>query len=229
MWTLADDAFATFRAARLVPLAESGGTLPLLLDHLSETQAADAAAAVERAPGLESYQRRPLLNAIHLRFPDLRQEDEATLYATPAKIEAKKAELKHLAEVEIPANRRAIEEARELGDLSENFEYKSARARHEYLAARAGALNHDLSRVRPIDVSQVTGDEVVIGSCARLVTKAGNEWTITVLGPWESAPEDNVLSSESEIAQKILGLRVGDTVDLAGDFFRVETIKPAAV
>ncbi len=226
MWALADDAFSTFRAARMVQLAESGGTLPLLLDHLSEAQAAEAEAAIERAPGLASYQRLPLINAIHLRFPDLRQEDETALYATPEKIEAKKAELKHLAEVEIPANRRAIEEARELGDLSENFEYKSARQRHEYLAARAGALNHDLSRVRPIDASQVKGKEVVIGSRVQLVTDAGNEWTITVLGPWESRPEEHILSSESEIAQKLLGLKVGDTVELAGDFFRVKTIEP---
>ncbi len=226
MWALADDAFLPFRAARLVPLAESGGTLPLVLDHLTEAQAADAESAIERAPGLQGYQRQPLSNAIHLRFPDLRKEDEAALYATPEKIEAKKAELKHLAEVEIPANRRAIEEARELGDLSENFEYKSARQRHEYLAARAGALNHDLSRVRPIDASQVSCEDVVIGCKVHLVTDAGNEWTITILGPWESQPEDHVLSSESEIAQKLLGLKVGDTIELAGDFFTVESISP---
>ncbi len=226
LWTLGDEAFSKFRAARLLPLAESGGTVPLLLDHLTEAQAGEAEAAIEKAAGLESYQRRPLINAVHLRFPDLRQEDETPLYATPAKIEAKKAELKHLAEVEIPANRRAIEEARELGDLSENFEYKSARQRHEYLAARAGALNHDLTRVRPIDASQVTGNEVVIGCRVRLVTDAGYDWTITILGPWESEPEQHVLSSESEIAQKLLGMTVGDTVQLAGDFFRVETIEP---
>ena len=224
LWALADDAFASFRAARLVPLVDSGGTLPLVLGHLTEAQAADAENTIERAPGLAGYQRQPLINAIHLRFPDLRREDEAALYATPESIEAKKGELKRLAEVEIPANRRAIEEARELGDLSENFEYKSARQRHEYLAARAGMLNRDLSRVRPIDAAQVKGDEVVIGSKVRLVTDAGNEWTITILGPWESKPEENVLSSESEIAQKLLGLAVDDTVELAGDFFRVETI-----
>ena len=96
----------------------------------------------------------------------------------------------------------------------------------QYLAARAGALNHDLTRVRPIDASQVTGDEVVIGSRVRLITDAGNEWTITVLGPWESEPEEHVLSAESEIAQRIIGLKVGDTVQLAGDFFHVESIEP---
>ncbi len=224
--TLADDAFSNYRAARLVPLVDSGGTLPLLLDHLSETQAAEAEVAIAKSPGLEGYQRQPLINAIHLRFPDLRQEDEAPLYATQEKIDAKRAELKHLAEVEIPANRRAIEEARELGDLSENFEYKSARQRHEYLAARAGALDHDLGRARPIDGSRVSGDKIVLGCKVRMVTDAGNEWTITILGPWESEPEVHVLSNESEIAQRLMGLSVGDTVELAGDFFRVETIVP---
>ncbi len=226
--TLADDVFSNYRAARLVPLVDSGGTLPLLLDHLTETQAAEAVAAIAKAAGLEGYQRQPLINAIHLRFPELRQEDEAPLYATEEKIDAKRAELKHLAEVDIPANRRAIEEARELGDLSENFEYKSARQRHEYLAARAGALDHDLGRVRPIDASLVTGDTVVLGCKVRLVTDAGNEWIITILGPWESDPKQNVLSNESEIAQMLLGLSVGDTIELAGDFFRVDTIDPHA-
>ena len=66
----------------------------------------------------------------------------------------------------------------------------------------------------------------MIGSTVRLVTDAGNCWTITILGPWESKPEEHVLSSESEIAQQLLGLKVGETVKLAGDFFRVENIGP---
>ena len=226
LWTLGDSAFSSFRAARLAPLADSGGTLPLLLDHLTEAQAAEAEAAIAKAAGLDGYHRQPLINAIHLRFPNLRQEDEAPLYATQEKIDAKRAELKHLAEVEIPANRRAIEEAREMGDLSENFEYKSARQRHEYLAARAGALSHDIKRVRRIDSSQVTGEEVVIGCRVKLVTDTGADWTITILGPWESEPEKHILSSESEIAQKLLGLSVGDKTALAGDLFRVESIEP---
>ena len=228
LWALTDRAFSAFRAARMVPLAEPGGTIPRLLTVLDEEQAADAASAIEKAPGLESYQRQPLVNAIHLRFPSLRQEDEAPLYATQEKIDAKRAELKELAEVEIPANRRAIEEARELGDLSENFEYKSARQRHEYLAVRASALNHDLTRVRRIDASQVKGDEVVIGSRVRLASPGGAERLITILGPWESEPQKDILSSESELAQSLLGLKAGDSIELAGRTYQIETIKPYA-
>ncbi|MEM7351116.1 MAG: GreA/GreB family elongation factor [Acidobacteriota bacterium] len=225
LWVFTDEAFASFRAARLMPMAESGGTLPRLIPHLNEAQAEDAVAALERTAGLESYQRKPLITAVHLRFPSLRQESEAPLYATQPSIDTKRAELKELLEVEIPANRRAIEEARELGDLSENFEYKSARQRHEYLAARAAALNHDLSRARPIDAGNVKGGEVVIGSKVELAADDSNR-TITILGPWESEPEKDVLSSESEIAQKLLGTKVGDAIELAGVNYRVDQIGP---
>jgi len=223
---LTDRSFASLRAARLVPLADSGGTLPRLLAHLGEEQAEQAHKAVQKAPGLEGYQREPLLNAILLRFPSLRQEAEAPLYAVPESIAAKRAEMKQLKEEEIPANRRAIEEARELGDLRENFEYKSARQRHEYLSARLAKLHHDLTRVRPIDPSQVSGTEVVIGSRVRLTDPDGGRRTITLLGPWESDPEKDVLSNESEMAQALLGRKPGESVELAGVAHEIEAVEP---
>lgn len=218
--------FASIRAARLVPLCESGGTLPRLLDHLGEDQAAQAMAIIEKSPGLEDYQREPLLNAIQLRFPNLREE-EAPFYATRKQIDAKSQELKTLAEEEIPANRRAIEEAREMGDLRENFEYKSARQRHEYLSARGAALQQDLRRVRPIDPSQVTGKEVVIGSQIHMVSD-GEEKSITILGPWDSEPEKNILSNESRMAKSLLGLAKGASVDLEGKSWTIQSIEPYA-
>lgn len=223
LWAMTSDEFASLRAARLVPLCDSGGTLPRLLDHLEVGQAEQAMASIAKAPGLEEYQREPLINAIQLRFPELRQEDEAPLYATFPRITAKKAELKRLAEEEIPANRRAIEEARELGDLRENFEYKSARQRHEYLTAIASKLQADLRRVRPIDPSQVSGKEVAIGCQVLLIGDAG-ERRITILGPWESEPEKEILSNESEQAKQLLGRQVDETVELGGETFRIAEI-----
>ena len=226
LFALTHQDFAPYRAARLVPLAESGGTIPRILSHLEPDQAPQALAAVERSSGLESYQREPLVNAIHLRFPELRTEEEATLYATQAMISEKRAELKNLAEVELPANRRAIEEARELGDLRENFEYKSARQRHEYLSARANQLKQDLDRVRPIDAKQVRGDEIVVGSRCHLTSATGPERRITILGPWESEPEKDVLSCESDLAKSLLGKKVGSEVDIGDDAYEVQSIEP---
>lgn len=219
------DEFAPYRL-RLLALAESGGTVPRLLAHLTEDQAAQAEEAVQRAPALEPYQREQLVNAIQLRFSGLRKETgPAALYATPESIEAKRAELQQILSVEIPANRKAIEEARALGDLRENFEYKSARQRHEYLNARAASLNSDLSRARPIDTSGMDTSEVRIGSRVQLGSN-GNRREITILGPWESRPEENVISYESDLAQELLGKTVGADVRLSDESWKIEKIEP---
>ena len=106
--------------------------------------------------------------------------------------------------VEVPANRKAIEEARAMGDLRENFEYKSARQRHEYLNTRAAALNADLSRARPIETPGMDTSEVRIGTRVRLV-RQGRLRVMTILGPWESKPEEDIISYESDLAKDLLG------------------------
>jgi transcription elongation GreA/GreB family factor len=222
--SLTRDEFAAYRL-RLLALAESGGTVPRLLTHLTEEQAAQAEDAVHRAAGLEPYQRDQLTSALELRFSSLRKETETTLYATLEQVEAKREELKAIMTVEVPANRKAIAEARALGDLRENFEYKSARQRHEYLNARAAALNAELSRVRLIEIEGTDLSEVRIGTRVQLAGPA-RQRTITILGPWESRPEDDVLSYESDLAKQLLGKTVGSEVDLGGQVWRVQAIEP---
>lgn len=217
--------FAPFRAARLAPLLESGGTLPRLLDHLNLDQATSALETVKKSPGLEDYHREPLINAIQLRFPDLHRSKEELLYATAGSIKAKRAELKNLAEVELPENRVAIESARELGDLRENFEYHAARRRHEYLSDRAGKLENDLRRVRQIEPSNVDGSEVIIGATIHF-KGAGDDVSYTLLGPWESDPENNVLSNESDLGKLLLGKKPGDDVKLPQGAYKVDRIVP---
>jgi transcription elongation GreA/GreB family factor len=222
--TLSRDEFAPFRV-RLLALAESGGTVPRLLSHLTEDQAAQAEDAIQRAAPLEPYQRETLVNAIHLRFQGLRKESgPPPIYALIASVEAKRAELQQIMSIDIPANRKAIEEARAMGDLRENFEYKSARQRHEYLNARAASLNADLQRVRLIEPGGMDLSEMRIGTRAHL-TGAGGERVMTILGPWESKPEEDVISYESELAIDLLGRKPGDTVSLGGESWTIERIE----
>ena len=171
------------------------------------------------------YYREPLINAIHLRFPDLRESDGEAIYALAESISARRDQLKELLEVEIPANRKAIEVAREMGDLRENFEYKAARQRHEYLAARAAALNGELERARPVDLRAVDDSEIRIG-CTAFVEEGGESRSITVLGPWESDPDRGIISYESDLGKRLLGRRRGDLVDLGGDEATVIRIAP---
>jgi transcription elongation GreA/GreB family factor len=219
------DEFAPFRQ-RLLVLAESGSTVPRLFNHLTEEQAPQAEDAVRRAAALEPYQRDQLVAALELRFQSLRRETAVPLYATAESIAAKQAELHHIMTVDIPANRKAIAEARAMGDLRENFEYKAARQRHEFLNSRAAALNAELGRVRPIDPAAVDVSGVRIGTRAHLVGQDGRQRVITVLGPWESHPEQDVLSYESDLGKKLLDKAVGAEIDLGGESWTVRAITP---
>jgi transcription elongation GreA/GreB family factor len=219
------DEFATFRQ-RLLVLAESGSTVPRLLAHLVEDQAVQAEEAVRRAAALEPYQREQLLAALELRFQSLRRNVAVTLYATPEAIEAKRAELQGILSADIPANRKAIAEARAMGDLRENFEYKAARQRHEYLNSRATSLNADLSRVRPIDPAGMDLSVVRIGARAHLAGTGGRERVITLLGPWESRPEADVLSYESDLGKQLIDKPVGAAIELGGETWTITAITP---
>lgn len=225
---LVDRRFGPYRQ-RLVRLAESGGTVPRLLDHLEERHAERAELAIHKAAGLEDYQRKALTNALHLRFPALRGEEDGAgvIYSTPEAIEARRRELRALVREEIPANRKAIEEARALGDLRENFEYKAARQRHEYLSSRQARLERDLSLARPIDASQVDPSQVRIGTRAELVGVDGEDRrrTITILGPWDSKPEEDVLAYESELAQTLLGKEPGDRLEAGGVTWEIRSVR----
>lgn len=214
---------------RLKALAETGGTLPRLLPDLSEDQAEAAVEAVHRSALIEDYQREALARAVELRFPSLKGEGGGAhdlLYALPASIAAKRAELDQIAKVELPANRKAIEEARAMGDLRENFEYKSARQRHEVLSAMAHQLARDLGRARPLDLSEVDTSTVRVGTRVTLDGAAG-ERILTLLGPWESDPEGGVISYESELGASLLGKTVGDEVVVEGKPAKIAAIAVA--
>ncbi len=223
---LPDDKFSSYKQ-RLLKLAESGGTIPRLIPLLNPEQAAQVESLVNRSAPLQDFRRTPLVNAIHLRFPDLRQKDEDILYATTESIQAHQKEFQELLKKEIPANRKAIEEARALGDLRENFEYKSARQRHEYLASRAATLERDLNRARPLDPAKIDTSEVRIGTRLSL-TGASEKRALTILGPWESDPENGILSYESDLGASLLGKKPGAVIELDGKTWTIEEIAPFA-
>ena len=220
---LADESFSDYRN-RLSPLCDSGGTVPKILATLDRDDAGEALMAIQRARGLEDYQRDPLLTAIHLRFPDLDETEDQPIYALPGTYESKREELKHLLETEIPENRRAIEVAREMGDLRENFEYKSARQRHEYLTARASELSNQLDATVVLRVETVNPDQIRVGTVTTLRDADGGTRQLTILGPWESDPDAGVISHESEQAGRMIGRTVGDEVELGEQVLEVAAI-----
>ena len=84
-------------------------------------------------------------------------------------------ELRHLKSVERPAVIRAIAEAREHGDLSENAEYHAARERQSFIEGRLAELEDKISRAEVIDVSKLSGRQVKFGATVTLVDEDTDE------------------------------------------------------
>jgi transcription elongation GreA/GreB family factor len=189
-------------------------------------EARKLAESIERHGHLEEYRREYLKAALQMKHTALRETgEEDAIFATLESVQRKRQELEQLRSVEMPANLKALQEAREMGDLRENFEYKSARQKQEYLTARVASLSAELSRVRILDAANVDTSRVRVGTRLKLRGNKG-EREIAILGPWESDPEAGIYSHESEAAAAILGRSRGETISLFGDEYVIEEIEP---
>jgi transcription elongation GreA/GreB family factor len=193
----------------------------------TEEQAREMLDALNRAGGLEEHRRATVREALLMKYPELRAPAREYLYSTAEAIEVRRKELQHLKSVELPANAEAMRAAKEHGDLSENFEYHAARQRHEYLSARIASLADDLSRARALDPARIDVSEVRVGTRVGLREVAsGSERKVTILGPWDSKPEDAIYSYESEFAQALLGLHTGERVLVSDGEMEITSVEP---
>ncbi len=125
-------------------------------------------------------------------------------------------ELKQLKTVERPAVIKAIAEAREHGDLSENAEYHAARERQSFIEGRVGELEDVISRCEVIDVKKLSGDTVTFGVTVEVADEDTDEETkYTIVGPYEADLSKGMISTASPIARALIGKRVGDSVEVA--------------
>ena len=221
---ISSDEFAPVRA-RLKDMFDKGGLIPRIVMNVeNEEQALKLFESLDRYGSIEEYRREVVKNAALMKYPKLREPKTEPIYATSEAHQKKRAELEHLIKVEIPANTKAIAVAREMGDLSENFEYKSARQRAEYLSARVGKLQSELSNVRLLDPAQIDPSVVRVGT--KVVLSNGDiRREVTILGPWESDPERSVYSVQSDAAKALVGHSAGDLVTFMGNDYQIESIR----
>ncbi len=124
-------------------------------------------------------------------------------------------ELKHLKTVERPAVIRAIAEAREHGDLSENAEYQAARERQSFIEGRVLELEDRISRAEVIDVTALSGDSVKFGATVKLADEdTDEESTYQIVGQDESDIKAGRLSITAPLARGLIGKSVGDVVEV---------------
>ena len=221
---ISSDEFALMRA-RLKDLFDKGG-LVIRVIHArdNEEQARKFVDAVERFGSVEEYRRELVKATAVMKYPSLREPQPEPIYATAEMLTQKRAELDQLLKVEIPTNNKAIQTAREFGDLKENFEYKAARQRAGYLSARVGKLQGEMANVHVLDPAKVDTTVVRVGTKILLVN-GDIRREVTILGPWESAPEHGVYSNQSEIATALIGHAPGDIVSFMGNDYQIEWIR----
>jgi len=114
-----------------------------------------------------------------------------------------------------------IKQARELGDLSENAEYQTAREEQDRLENRIGELEHILQNVQVIKKPKANGT-VRLGSTVKL--KDGKMLEFQVVGTIEADPLHGKVSDESPIGKALLGKKVGDKVELNGASYKIVSI-----
>lgn len=124
------------------------------------------------------------------------------------------AELKQLKSVERPAVIRAIAEAREHGDLSENAEYHAAREKQSFIEGRVKELESLLSYAEIIDPSKFSGT-IKFGATVTLVDEdTDEERTYQIVGEPEADIEKGMLNIRSPLARALIGKNKGDSVEV---------------
>ncbi len=125
------------------------------------------------------------------------------------------AELKQLENVELPRVRDAIAEARDKGDLSENFEYHAAKREQARLLGRISFKQKVLANARVIDKSKLQSDSVQLLSRVVLENmNNGHKMTNIIVSPNEANIREGKISVKSPIAQALLGKQAGDEVEV---------------
>ena len=139
----------------------------------------------------------------------------AISYMTQEGFDKKMAELAHLENVERPEVVRAIAEARDKGDLSENAEYDAAKERQGMLEAKIAELKALVATARIIDESKITTDEVqLLNKVTIKNVKNGAQMTYTIVTETEANLREGKISITTPIAKGLLGHKVGDVVEV---------------
>ncbi|MDR1456671.1 MAG: GreA/GreB family elongation factor [Puniceicoccales bacterium] len=182
--------------------------------------------------GFDLLAKRSIVARVVRVFPDLQgllasgdgttveakhaDNSSGIMYVSQKSLDAIRREYEILINEKIPDNKRAIEIAREIGDLRENSEYKMARQDQGVLMARKAQIERDLVRIQVIDFQNVQIATVSIGTVATLGNGQGKLQKFAILGAWDSDPQRSIVAYQTPIGAALLGKKVGDVVKLAG-------------
>jgi len=124
-------------------------------------------------------------------------------------------ELKKLKSEDRPNVIKAIAEAREHGDLSENAEYHAAKEQQSFIEGRILELEDKLRRAEVIDTSTISSEKIIFGATINLIDEnTDKELTYKIVGVDETNVEKGLISVSSPVARSLMGKIVGDIAEV---------------
>ena len=128
-----------------------------------------------------------------------------------------KSELDELKQKQRPQIIKAISEAREHGDLSENAEYHAAREKQSFIEGKISELENKISRAEIIDPKTINSSSVTFGATVQIIDlENGNQQEYKIVGVDESDIEKKLISINAPICKAMLNKNIDDV-------FQVET------
>jgi len=159
-------------------------------------------------------------------YPELKKEKKKetdTLWATKEGFEKIKKRLNEIISVDIIDNAKEIKEARALGDLRENAEFKAALERRNRLQLDIKVLTDQINKIRILNKKDINTNQVSIGTVIEC-EEDGKIVRFTILGPLEADAEKNIFSFDSKIAKSMIGLKVGEFFQFKDRKFKIKKI-----
>ncbi len=178
---------------------------------------------VEDVKDLDPSIKLSLKHKIIEKYPDFKffgktDTDRVSrgFYTTAASYDEKQRKLQHIIDVEVPENSKEIGEARELGDLKENAEYKAAKERQVILSNTVTKLKENIERAQVLSKDDIDSDKIGFGTKVTLKNEdTGEIENYTILGPWESDPSNQILSYMSPFGGELSGHSKGDSFEFS--------------
>ena len=126
-----------------------------------------------------------------------------------------KSELENLKNSERPNIIKAIAEAREHGDLSENAEYHAAREKQSFIEGRISELENKISRAEVIDISSLDNSKITFGATVKITDLSSDETHIyTIVGADESDIEKNLISISAPLGRAMINKTINDVIEV---------------
>ncbi|MCD4748117.1 MAG: GreA/GreB family elongation factor [Thermoanaerobaculales bacterium] len=226
--TLSRREFAEVRSRAKGLLQGGKAAIRLILDQATPQQAQRFTQRVARIDAVDPGQIRLVEQAAHqAKGSSNREKAEAILFvATETAVERKRAELRHLLDVEIPKTLKGINAAAAEGDLRENFEYHMLRDRQELQSARAAKIQEELGRVRILEPNAAGVDTVNIATIVHFESREGTPpQAVAILGAWDADIDQRIFANGTDLAQNLLGRSIGDEVEIDGVKAKIASIE----